>query len=279
MTAEEAVPRGRRETLAVPGLEPFGDHDQLVLEDLRGNGIMGGPNAEANIVINGLVAPLNSVAGFDITITGENVHDEPALITSLPPPVQRVIDAFDPTVHGKGVGLNGGPGPELDFRGGFIARVRRPAGRDKRWDFNVDLMLTDISGALEVFPYPLTHAAAEVSVRRDGLTVKRATMQRPVAAEHAAGGSATTASMDLRGTLDWSRPESMTRDARVPLRYDLRMTGDGIPADAPLDAALAAAMPEVAQTLKSLGFGGEADVTAKLSNNFVNRNEPGDDAF
>ena len=239
------------------GYDAAKQQDQLTLENLGGNGIAGGPNADAEMVVNGLIAPLNSVAGFDITVTGKNVRHEPAMEAALPEPARKALEEFDPSRHNKGVDFDGkSPAPALDFAGNFIAQVRRPAGRDQHWDFRIDLFLDRLSGALVSFPYPIHDAAAQVTIFPDHVQVVRGTLTRAVAKDQ--GGGVST--MGVVGRADWGKrpgdPDDLTSR---PLRLDLSFTGDEIATGPALWGALP---PEAAQQLKALGLGGRADAMA-----------------
>ena len=239
------------------GYDDAKQQDQLTLENVGGNGIAGGPNADAEMVVNGLIAPLNSVAGFDITVTGKGIRHEPAMEAALPPEARHALEQFDPSRHGKGIDYAGtGPAPPLDFSGNFIAQVNRPPGRDQHWDFRVDLFFDKLDGALAGFPYPIQGAAAEIGVYPDHVQVVRASMKRPVPAELGGG----VASVGVAGRADWGKrpgdPDDLTNR---PLRVDLSILGEGIPSG----PAMWAALPEsAAGELRSLGVGGVARTLA-----------------
>ena len=239
------------------GYDDEKQRDQLVMENVGGNGIAGGPNADAEMVVNGLIAPLNGVAGFDITVTGKNIHHEPAMEAALPPEARRALEQFDPSRHGKGTDYAGvGPAPPLDFSGNFIAQVRRPAGRDQRWDFRVDLFLDKLDGALAGFPYPIRDAAGEIGVYPDHVQIVRASMKRPVPEELGGG----VASVGVAGRADWGkRPGDSDDLTSRPLRVDLSILGNGIPSGPAMWAALPAS---AAEQLRALGLGGVAQTLA-----------------
>ena len=230
-------------------------YDQLLLQNLGGNGIAGGPNADAELLVNGLVAPLTSVAGFDITVTGRDLKYEPALLAALPEPARKGIEQFDTRLHGKGTNIDGdGPAPPLDFSGNFAAQVSRPVGRNQRWDFRVDLFLDSVSGALAGFPYPVRDATAEVQVFTDHLRVVRAKVERP-----AIGGGVTTA--QVAGTAAWGplpgREDVPLADRRLRLDFSV------VAANVDTGPATVAALPDgVADRLRSLGIGGRAEAVA-----------------
>lgn len=240
--------------------------DQLVIEDLHGVGLAGGPNENAPITVNGVVGPLTSVAGFDITVAGKDVSNEQVLIDALPEAARQTIANFDPAYHGRGAGLDGGPPPQMSFRGDFQAHVTRPAGPRQRWGFRVDLALKDVDGAFAGFPYPLKDASAEVAVLPDHVQIIGAEMRRDVPARDgrpvAEGTGADTGDLHFRGRVDWGpRPGDPTDLARRPLRVDLSVSARNLPTDA---ALLGALPPESVERLSALGVGGFADVSARV---------------
>ncbi len=213
--------------------------DELVIENLVGRGDPSGPNASARLVVNGSVTPLNSVAGFDITVVGSGIRHEPALIAALPEPARRGIEAFDPALRDDAAGL-----PALDFAGDFVATVNRPAGPDRRWEFGIELDLATLSGAIGVFPYPLQDAAARVTVTPAGAILHEAHMTRTL-------DDGTPATFAAEGSLAWGRRDFDAPDRAPPLRYDLTLTAQ----DVPTDAALRRALPAVARdALADLGI-------------------------
>ncbi len=236
--------------------------DQLVIEDLQGTGLAGGPNQNSRLTVNGVVGPLTSVAGFDITVAGTDVSNEPLLIAALPEPARETIARFDPANHGRGAGLDGPAPPAMSFGGDFIAHVRRPPGPRQRWDFRVDLHLKDVNGAFEGFPYPLVNARGQVSVRRDHVEIIGADMTRPVPARGDTQDPAlATGDIHFRGRVDWGDRPGDSPDQDQPLRVDLTVSGRNLPTDA---ALLGALPPESVQQLAALGVGGFADVSARV---------------
>lgn len=238
--------------------------DQLVIENLRGVGIAGGPNQDAQITVDGTVGPLTSYAGFDITVAGKNVADEPALVGALPQAARDTIASFDPAHHGKGAGIDGAPPPTLSFGGDFTAHVIRPAGPRQRWDYRVDLFLRGMNGAFARFPYPLTDASAQVSVFPDHVEIANAHLTRPITLNGADAPDAASdaAEVHFGGRVDWGRrPGDDTSMSRRPIRVDLNITGS----DLPTDAALLGALPsEAVAQLTALGIGGSAEVQAHV---------------
>lgn len=238
--------------------------DKLIIENLRGTGTPGGPNADAQLLVNGLISPLNSVAGFDIHVSGRNIQSEAELIASLPPPAREAIAQFDPSHHGRGTGQDGGIPPELHFEGDFQAQVSRPAGVDQRWDFQIDLDLQNMSGAFAAFPYPLENATAGISIFPDHVLVTRSNLnpQIPMEATAQALAEAEPSTLEVTGRVDWGHRVTDMLVGRPPLRLDLDVTGQNLPTG----PALAGALPdEVADQMRSLGLGGVADVAAQVT--------------
>ena len=231
--------------------------DRLILENLVGRGAPGSPNADALLTVNGSVAPLTSVAGFDVNVAGRNVEHEPALIAALPPQVRNVIDQFDPDEHGK----PGGAGvalPAVSFAGDFKARIIRPAGANKRWDFQVSLDLRRVSGAASFFPYPVERGSAKVTVRRDYAVIHRANVTRLLP-------DGQTLRADVTGRIQWGQDDEADADNDLGprLRYDVGVLAENVPSD----NALLGALPEaVVDSIKSLGAGGTALVRGRIRN-------------
>ena len=230
--------------------------DQLLIENLRGLGIAGGPNEQSQMTINGTVGPLTSHAGFDITVAGTNVSNEPALIAALPEAARDTIAAFDPARHGKGV-VADGTSLILSFGGDFVARVMRPPGPRQRWDFQVDLRLREMNGAFEAFPYPLVDATGNVTVFRDHVEIREARTSRQINAEAA---SLADADVSFSGNVYWDR-RAGDPAGPPPIRVDLNVLGENVPTDA---AMLGALPPKAVEQLSALGVGGVADFSARV---------------
>jgi hypothetical protein len=234
--------------------------DQLVIENLRGIGLADGPNSRAQITVDGTVGPLTSYAGFDITVAGTDVSNEPELVAALPEAARQTIANFDPANHGRGAGNNGAAPPALSFAGDFRAHVMRPPGPRQRWVYRVDLDLRRMNGAFVAFPYPLMDATGRVSVFPDHVEIVDARTSRSIT--DSAGDARPPAEVRFGGRVDWGRrPGDPEQIARRPIRVDLEVTGRNVPTD----EALLRALPEEAlQQIAAYGLGGVADITARV---------------
>ncbi len=194
--------------------------DELSIKGLRGRGIAGGPNADATINVNGLIAPLDRYAGFDVTISGNDVTGTPAVLASLPAPVREVLARFD--ADGKGL--------MPTFAGGFRCNVVRPPGPDQHWTFDTDLDLRRAAGKFAGFPYPLEDVTGRLEIR--GRTVRLLN----VSGRH---GGATVA---IGGKVEWGPPVGLYEmpPGLKDVRPDLTIAATGVPIDDDLLAALPA---------------------------------------
>lgn len=166
--------------------------ERLLLKELRGKGIAGGPNANCNVTIDGFVGPLGPQSEVRIVVQAKGIVNEPALMAALPRDTQQGLATLDAP----------GKGQFPTFAADFVCIVHRPLGYNTVWDVKTDLEINHAAGALKAFPYPLEDVSATVRVRHGYLDIENAHMTR--------GKS----SLRIDGRLDWMSPEDAARMAK-----------------------------------------------------------------
>ena len=216
--------------------------DELSINGLRGRGIEGGPNAEATVGVDGLIAPLDRYAGFDVTISGNGITGTPAVLAALPEPVRNVLAQFDAEKKGK----------LPTFAGGFRCNVVRPPGPDQHWTFDTDLDVQRAAGKFAGFPYPLEDVSGHLEVR--GRTVQLF----GVTGRH--GG----ARVAIGGKVEWGPPVGLYEmpPGLKEVRPDLTINATGVPID---DDLLAALPPGRRVWLDQLGVKGVLDASGTVT--------------
>ncbi|MGA2230935.1 MAG: hypothetical protein ABSH22_08555 [Tepidisphaeraceae bacterium] len=221
------------------GPDPAQGFDTVRVINLHGHGIDGGPNQNAQMIVNGWCGPFDATCGGRIDVHGDNVHADPKLTAALPPQARQALEMFDPSGAGKG------PGPE--FTAGFdAAAIRDHAGviPGLRWDVDTDLSITSDNAMYVGFKYPLHEASGKMQLRPGFVNVLGIT---------AKNGAATFA---VTGRIDTGHTPTS------PFVPDLQVTAKDISID---DTLLAALPAEARQRLKALGAAGKLDVSGKVT--------------
>jgi len=229
------------------GPDPRTGIERLELTDLRGKGVLGGPNENSVMILNGHVAPLGPDAALQIYIRGDRVLFEEDLRRSFPPPVRKIIKNFE------------APGHEgsLKFEGGFLCEIFRSEGFDRDVLISTDLRLDDASGVLADFPYPLQHVKGLVQIRDEHVDIVDV--------------RCNDGAMNLKvsGRVSWvpfherdGQDPDKTPHPPLMLRSDIKVVANNIPVDAKLLAALPAKNREM---LEKVGITGRLDVDGMLT--------------
>lgn len=216
---------------------------RLLIQDIKGTGPIDGPNAKGELAVSGWIAPLIGYASVDVTVTGRDIHIEPALMAALPPEARQVISAFD----------DDGEGPRPIFRGDFACHVRREPGAISRWSYDTDVNVRDAAGALKEFPFPLEGLAVDLRIRKDYVQIVSAR------STHAGG------IIDISGLTEWGRRVSGGLPRKVGeagVRTQLTLKARDLPVD---DALLNALPADARGVLQRLGIGGIIDVTGPIT--------------
>jgi hypothetical protein len=210
---------------------------KITLQDLRGYGQPGGPNADRACLLNGWVGAMNPDVGCRIHASGRQMQSEPAIFAAFPPPVRKVMEIFK------------GPGDEKypRFSGDFDCEVFVPPGIEMRPIVSVDLNFTDGSGRLTAFPYPLEQMKGTVAVRDGYVDVNDVTFKH--------GQSTVT----VGGRVTW--PVGLPPGTDVIAKPDLKIVAHQVPVDATLLKVLP---PEASSWLRSVGATGLLDVDGKV---------------
>lgn len=207
------------------------------MENIHGYGIPGGPNASAQITVNGWTGPLDPRNGGHIDVTGSGIHYEPALVEALPHPARMAMAALSPTFTASVTSL--------------AQRKPGPPSRASRWTNDMDITVTDGSATYNAFAYRVDHVTGKLQVRRNLVNVI------DVEARHG------PAAVRLDGQIGWD-------EQRQTFRPDLKMTAS----DVRIDPALIAALPpQATDAVKKTGAIGWIDATGRLFNSDKN-NQP-----
>ena len=142
----------------VDGAGPEG-WDFVHLVNLRGQGVIGGPNQDGYLTLNGRIGlvgpPGGPETGFDLTVKSSMIFAAKSpLMKAFSPEVHQALSLFDAP----------GKGQFPQFRGAFSTHVLRNIGANQRITYDTDIKLADATAALVGFPYPVRHVAAEVHV-------------------------------------------------------------------------------------------------------------------
>ena len=226
--------------------DPKSGETRLVIDDIRGNGPANGPNANGELRVAGVIAPLIGYASVDVDVSGKDIHSEPALIAALPPEAAEVIRNFD----------DDGPGPDPVFAGDFACRVRREPGPISRWTYDTDISVHGGRGALHDFPYPLEDFSADLRIRKDRVEI--------VSASSKHGGGV----LELSGLSEWGTRLATTASTRPRpvgepgVRIALTLKARSLPID---DALKNALPPDARDALVHNGIGGTIDITGPIT--------------
>ena len=210
--------------------DPASGEDRVTLIGLRGRGPAGSVNADALVQVDGVIQPLNNVAGFELTVQARDAEVDRRLLASLPPPVQDVLRRFDPTGTLRG----------LRLRGDLATHLSRPPGRDKRWDIATTVTLRDSAGTFAAFPYPVQDVRGVLEVGRDVALLRDVVVRR--------GPMAAT----IDGRIEWG--EGVVRPY-------LDVTASDVPID---DALVNALPPDQRAAVRRLRPAGMLDVTGTI---------------
>lgn len=208
---------------------------RLEVENLRGRGRADGPNANADLRIEGFMCPLEGGSEVNFSIRGDNVQADDELVAAMPEGVRSAIRLFDP----KGTAY-----PQ--FGGSFTTEVYRAPGRVSVWRWPIDVTLTHGTGRFEPFPYPLENVTGRVLIRSGYVDLDHVTTTRGPA-KLVVGGRVTYA----------DQPPGR-------LLYDLTIDGRAIAVDATLVNAIP---PDKRKWLTTLGVGGTLVVGGKVTGN------------
>jgi len=209
--------------------------DVLRLVDIRGHGMDGSPNENAELTMNGWIGPFDATAGGEIDIQGSNAAYEPALVGALPPPARRAAAFLDANHEG--------------FGSGMIARFSSHAHREEAgkkaglpWMVQTDLSFTNGQLTCAKFPYRVDQVNGKIEIRPGYMNL--------VGIE----GRHGPASVLLGGRIDFDHEGK----AFSP---HLRLAAE----DVPIDAALLAALPDVPRRrMESLGVSGTLDAVGTI---------------
>jgi len=235
--ADFPYPVSRVQGRVLIGTDPIAHMSGIRLFNLQGHGPADGPNADAQITINGFVGPLEGVSGVWLEVNGNNVVGDSVVRGALPPPAQSALQLFDPE----------GRGEFPKFHGNFSCTVRRMPGPRQPWQFHVDVAVDDAEGTLASFPYPLKHLSCRLDIRDGYLNVVNGRMR------HGAG------SLGVEGIVRWKTDTSPP--TTQPDGPDLRISAR----DLPIDEDLTNALPRAQRLwVQNVGLSGTLDFDGRV---------------
>lgn len=220
--------------------DPDLNEPRLVIDHIRGHGAVGGPNAQGELAVSGVITPLIGYSSVDVAVTGTNITGEPDLIAAIPKEARAIISEFD----------DDGDGPNPRFNGDFVCRVHREPGPISRWTYDTDVSIRNGYGSFKAFPYPLEEFSAELQIRKEFVRI--------VSAESKHNGGIIT----LSGLSEWGTRVNPNRKVGEPsTRTTLTLTAKNAPVD---EALLRALPPEAREPLQRFGIAGRFDVTGPI---------------
>src|SRR4029453_8977654 len=111
--------------------------ESLELDRIQGKGVVGGPNQDKLVTIEGRISPFGADAEVDIKVSGQGVTSEPALMAAFPATVRKALAAFDAP----------GKGEFPKFGGIFICRINRIPGPNHPFVVETHIHLDNGEGA------------------------------------------------------------------------------------------------------------------------------------
>ena len=218
--------------------DPTHTFELVRLQDIRGNGLPGGPNQNAELRLSGWVGAGAPDMGCRIRARSTGITSEPALFAAFPPPVRKAISIFH------------GPGEERlpYFAGDFDCNVFVPPGPDQRPLVSIDLNFTDGGGKLAAFPYPLENLRGKIIVGDGYLTMDG------VKLHHA------DTTLNVSGKVTWQPDLPPGKD--VVAKPDLKLIGRNVPIDIELFKVLP---PPARSWLRNSGVSGMLDVDGRIT--------------
>jgi hypothetical protein len=218
--------------------DPSGKFEKLTLEDIHASGMVGGPNENCQVSLNGWVGAMDPDVGCRIRASGKHVQSEAAVFAAFPPPVRKAMKIF------RGVGEE--PFPKI--AGDFDCEVYVPPGVEMRPIVTINLNFTDGAGKLADFPYPLENMHGSVAIRDGYLDLNHV---------HFTHGNSTVA---LGGRITW--PVDLPPDAEVIAKPNVTVDARNVPVDATLLKVLP---PDASNWLRTMGATGMLDVNGTIT--------------
>jgi hypothetical protein len=218
--------------------DPTGKFELVQLEDIRGKGVLGGPNENGELMVSGWVGANDPDVGCRIHARASNIKSEPAIFAAFPPPVRKAVAIFS------------GPGEEKfpRFAGGFDCSVFVPPGHNMRPIVSVDLDFKDGSGKLVAFPYPLENLHGQITIRDGYLTIDSVDLHHD------------DTTLNVTGKVTW--PTDLPAGVDVIAKPYLKLTGRNVPIDKQLLNVLP---PEASHWIRTAGATGVLDVDGDVT--------------
>jgi hypothetical protein len=214
------------------GPDPTTGADRCDIINLRGLGAPGGPNENANVIINASVMPLGGDAEVKVRVQSDHVYSEPRLIQAMPAEVKQTLHMF------AGAGSSE---TYPSFNGSFVCDVHRPPGPHQKWLTSVDLQIADSHGAFSLFPYPLEHVRGHLHIGDHFVDIDKMTMH----------DGKTSLVVDGRVSFEKNQP----------LRPELTITARNVP----MDKTFINAIPgDRQQWVRNAGLGGTIDIDGRV---------------
>lgn len=209
---------------------------------MRGHGVLGGPNENSVITIDGWIGPFDESAGVNVRVEGTKITSEPELARAFPEHVQTALKMFDAD----------GRGEYPKFRGSFTCDIICAMGIGTQYTVNTDITLDDASAKLVATPITLEHITGQLRVREGYVEIVKATMQRG------------DASLVVDGKVSWpTNPFTRRHSKQNPfsgpppiLIPDLTITARGMPAE---EIVMSFLTPERQEFARKLGIQGKID--------------------
>jgi hypothetical protein len=214
-------------------------YDGLEIQRIRGRGVAGGPNENSFVEINGTMGPFRSDIGVDVTVTGQNITSEPALIAAFPQQTRTALRFFDAP----------GKGEFPRFGGDFGCSIRRLPQHESHWVIKTDIDLQNAAGALVAFPYPMSGVTGKLEIFDDHVNVIAARMSKG------------DASIQIDGRVSWPKTDDSNPRAQATTQPSLKPEIRVVAKNVPIDRDLLAALPTDRRAwIERIGLGGKIDI-------------------
>jgi hypothetical protein len=218
---------------------PQTNRDSLVLDRIQGRGVAGGPNENSIVTIEGTIRSFGPEAEVDVSVSGQGITSEPALIAAFPPVTSKALKVFDAP----------GKGEFPKFGGDFVCLIKRNFGLDTKFIIQTNIRLENASGALEGFPYPLTGVNGDLRIFDDHVELIDVNMKK------------ADATLRIDGKIWWPGEDDPIPTDGPLLRPNLTVTARNVP----IDRELLSALPEAQRLwLEKLGAGGRFDINGTI---------------
>ncbi|HEY0008890.1 MAG TPA: hypothetical protein VGB55_09215, partial [Tepidisphaeraceae bacterium] len=139
---------------------------RLDIVQVKGNGIAGGPNADTEVVADGVLVPLDETAAARMRVTAKNVQFEPALLAALPTATQAALRRLHSPQTNE----------PLVFTADVQCDLSSPPGADAPWTEITHISARQISGRLDEAQFSFAGASTSLTLHEQLLELHQLTV-------------------------------------------------------------------------------------------------------